>query len=247
MQLKSLGEYPKKVDTLVAALPDMGNVAGIAIQHLISSLDMIKFAELKAYWPPFVKHKDGNIIYSRSNFSFYRPAEEHGFVVFSGEFQPHEPIFLYELCEDVMMVALNLGVKRVITLGAAHTGGEVREPRVFYAVGSENMRRLAEGCGAIQLQGEGYITGFNGLLLGLAVEKNLEALCILGEIDNPEIRQPKTAKQVLICLTRILGIEEKMDYHKLDEEHENIRAKLAFAQEYRRLQKTLWRNPPGVV
>ncbi|HIQ29897.1 MAG TPA: hypothetical protein EYH45_04965 [Candidatus Caldiarchaeum subterraneum] len=247
MQLRSLEKPPEEVDILVAALPDMGNVAGIAMQHLVSTLNMVKFAELLAYWPPYIKHKDGSIIYSRSNFAFYKPTGERGFIVFSGEFQPHEAMFLYELCGDVIEYSLELGVKRVITLGAAHTDGEVREPRVFYAASSDGMQSLAEECGAVQLQGEGYITGFNGLLLGLAMEHNLEALCILGEIDKPEIRQPKAAKHVLACLAKILDIEDKMDYRKLDEEYESIRAKMVFAQEYRRLQRSLWRNPPGVV
>ena len=246
MKLEKLGEPPSGVETLVAALPDMGNVAGIAMQHLISTLEMVRFAELVAYWPPYVKHKGGHVVYSRANFGFYK-REGLGFIVFSGDFQPHEPIFLYELCEDVVSYAKELGVGRVVTLGAAHTGSVAGTPRVFYAATSDAMRSLAEDVEALPLEGGGYITGFNGLLLGIAYEKGLDALCLLAEIDNPEIRQPKAAKQVLITLARILGVEDRMDYSKLDEEYERIRAGLAFAREYRRLQRTLWRNPAGVI
>ncbi len=33
------------------------------------------------------------------------------------------------------------------------------------------------------LEDEGQITGFNGLILGIAQEFNLDGICLLGEID----------------------------------------------------------------
>jgi len=245
--LEIVDEPPDKVRVLVAALPDMGNVAGIAMDYLVKNLKLVKFAKLVAYWPPFIKHKGGDIEYERSSFWFYKPSrEDWGFIAFSGSFQPHEPMFLYELCEDVIKYAKELGVETVITLGAAHSGAFVYEPQVFYASTSEELKRIAEECDAVPLEGEGYITGFNGLLLGIAKENGLESLCLLGEIDNPEIRQPKAAKHVLMCLAKILGLGE-LDYSKLDKEAEEIRARLSLIHEYRRLRKTLGQEPPGVV
>ena len=117
---------------------------------------------------------------------------------------------------------------------------------MYYAVTREYLAGRVEECGALALEGEGYITGFNGLLLGVADERGMDAICLLGEIDNPEIRQPKAAKSVLKVLAKLLGIGE-IDTRELDEEAERIKAQLALAEEYRRLRRTLWRSPPGVI
>ena len=39
---------------MIAALPDMGNVAGIGINFLIKKLEAKLFAEIYAYWPPYI-------------------------------------------------------------------------------------------------------------------------------------------------------------------------------------------------
>jgi uncharacterized protein len=47
----------------------------------------------------------------------------------------------------------------------------------------------------IILQGEGQITGSNGPILGLAKERGIDAMCILDEIDNPNMIQSKQQRQ----------------------------------------------------
>lgn len=66
--------------------------------------------------------------------------------------------------------------------------------------------------------GEGTITGLNGLLLGLARERNLEGVCLLGEIPAyisqfPTI-YPPASQSIVEVLARYLGIE--IDTSRLD-------------------------------
>jgi proteasome assembly chaperone (PAC2) family protein len=76
--------------------------------------------------------------------------------------------------------------------------------------------------------GQGVITGLNGLLLGVAKKRGLEAVCLMGEI--PYYLQaapwpcPKGSKSVLEVLTKILGI--KIDLSKLDELAEKVEAEV---------------------
>jgi predicted ATP-grasp superfamily ATP-dependent carboligase len=49
--------------------------------------------------------------------------------------------------------------------------------------------------GVTVLRGEGQITGFNGLILGLAKERGIDAMFILDEIDNPNMIQSKQQRQ----------------------------------------------------
>lgn len=246
MQLRLLGEPPIRPTTLVAALPDMGNVAGIAVEYLVRTAGMIEFARLSGYWPPYVIHRSGETRFRRSYFSFYKPAGGQPLMVMTGDYQPQEPSALYMLCEKVVEFAKGLEVKSIITLGAAHREFIMPERRVFYAATGGTLGKLAESYGAIPLEGEGYITGFNGLLLGIGLENGMEGLCLLGEIDNPEIQQPLSSKSVLKVLTKMLGLGE-LDFSELDIMAEKIRAQILFAEEVARMRKQLGRSPPGVI
>ncbi len=57
----------------------------------------------------------------------------------------------------------------------------------------------------------GVITGLNGLLLGVAKKRGLEAICLMGEIpyylQTAPWPYPKASKAVLEVLTRILDVE----------------------------------------
>jgi len=67
------------------------------------------------------------------------------------------------------------------------------------------------------LEDEGQITGFNGLILGIAQEFNLDGICLLGEIDNPNIIQPKTSQEILKVLLKIINFPS-IDLSELEEE-----------------------------
>jgi len=238
-------EPPVKPYYLVTGLPDMGNVAGIAMEHLVKTLGMKVFGVIHGYWPPYVMHRKGEVVYRRSAFRFYRMVEQRSFIVMTGEYQPHEPSSLYELVEAVVSFARRLGVERVISVGAAHRGSP-SQGRVFYASTGQELSKLAEQAGAEPLSDEGYITGFNGLVLGLAHETGLEGVCLLGEIDNPEIPQPLASRNVLRVVSKIVGIEN-LDTSALEEAAEKIRAQILFTEEASRIMRQFRRAPPGVV
>ena len=235
-----LKSTPPNVRTLVAALPDMGNVAGIAMGHLIKKLEMEVFAEVEGDWPPYVVHQASRVIFERGWFKFYG-RDGLKFVAMTGTYQPPDPHSLYKLCEGVLDLAQEIGIERVFTLGAAHTTDEeIDEPRVFYATTSDVLAERVSAAGAVPLSSEGYITGFNGLLLGLAKERGIDGICLLGEINDPHVRQAHAAKAVLQVLTRVLG--EEIGYEELDEEIERVKAA-------KRLNRMLRRHdrPPGVM
>jgi proteasome assembly chaperone (PAC2) family protein len=55
------------------------------------------------------------------------------------------------------------------------------------------------------------------LVLGIAKEKNLDSVCILMEIDNPNIIQPKATQAILVKLLELLKIKS-LDMKDLEEE-----------------------------
>src|SRR5437660_398698 len=93
-----------KNPNMIAALPDMGNVAGIGMDFLVKKLKAKLFAEIYAFWPPAVSYENGIIKYEQSSYKFHFCQKEN-LVFFSGEFNPSDPRRLYELCYQVVDMA----------------------------------------------------------------------------------------------------------------------------------------------
>jgi proteasome assembly chaperone (PAC2) family protein len=123
----------------------------------------------------------------------------------------------------VLDVAIKFGCRRVYTSGAAvapihHTSMS----RVWVVPNSkdlldevrsyENTVLMSEAEGG---NGQGNITGLNGLLLGVARKRGLEAVCVMGEIPvyvhGFPIPYPKGTKAVLEVLSAALDVKIPMD------------------------------------
>lgn len=236
---KFAGRLPPRV---VAALPDMGNVAGIGVAYLAKKLDARLFAELYSFWPPFVGYKDGIVEYRQASYRFYA-AEPLDLVIFAGDFNPADPRRLYEVCYEVLDVAGKVGAGALYSIGAALR--QATGDKVYAATNNPAMVGQLKEAGAEMLQGEGQISGFNGLITGLAKEQGIDAACLLGEIDNPNIIQPRAAQSILQVLTRALGIPA-LDMTQLSDEEKR---KKFMEQQVSYLEKVMERGgePPGIA
>ena len=201
---------------MIAALPDMGNVAGIGMDFLVKKLKAKLFAEIYAFWPPAVSYENGIIKYEQSSYKFHFCQKEN-LVFFSGEFNPSDPRRLYELCYQVVDMAKKLKVNTLYSIGAALRQPSPAEPKLFGATTNPKLLAVLRKEKLELLQGNSQITGLNGLILGIAKEKKLDSVCILGEIDNPNIIQPKAAEMILAALLRILKLEP-LDMKELEDE-----------------------------
>src|SRR3989337_267140 len=114
-------------------------------------------------------------------------------------------------------MAGRMNVKRLFSIGAALRPTSSAEPKVFGAVNNEQILDDVKNHGLVMLEGEGQITGFNGLILGIAKEQGVDAVCILGEIDNPGVIQPKAAQNILQLLINMLN-QKPFNMDELDEE-----------------------------
>jgi len=105
-------------------------------------------------------------------------------------------------------------------------------PRVCAVASSDELRREVAGYSNTVLmsdlgggrEGEGIITGLNGLLLGVAKKRGLEGLCLMGEIPDwltgASFPYPKAARSILEVFAEIL--ETEMDLHVLDKMEAHI-------------------------
>jgi uncharacterized protein len=211
--------YKPKFDKkpiLIAALPDMGNVAGLCLNFLINKIDTKIFAEIYSFWPPFVTYKKGIINYLQSSYKFYENSQ-YNIIFFTGDFNPTDPRRLYELCYEVLKIAEMFNVKLLYSLGASLKPINTIEKLVYAGVNKPEMVNVLNELNLPILDDKGQITGFNGLILGIAQEFNLDGICLLGEIDNPNVIQPKTSQEILKVLLKIINFPS-IDLSELEEE-----------------------------
>jgi len=203
-------ERPKLKDTvMVEGLPGIGLVGKLAGDHMKDELKAVKFAEIfSPYLPPQVNiQDDGTIKLVNMELYYWQGVRDLIFLV--GDFQGLTPDSQYQLAERTLDLAQEFGVTRIYTLGGLGTGAITSNPRVFGAATSKNLVTELEKYGVI-FKGGGAIFGASGLLLGLAMPRKIDAVCLMGETHG-QIIDAKSAEAVLEVLTRILGVPVNMD------------------------------------
>jgi len=220
---------------LIAGWPGIGNIGIIAVDTLRGVVRAEEFGEIEPwhfFYPKKVSIKNGelkDLEFPTSKFYFTRTGEKD-LIFFIGEEQPTEGerayaegSKAYQMANLVLDVALKFGCHRIYTSGAAvapihHT----MRPRVWAVPNSEGLiaeiKRYENTILMSEIEGrggQGSITGLNGLLLGVAKKRGLEAICIMGEIpmylQGFPIPYPKASKSVLEVLTASLGIRIEME------------------------------------
>lgn len=192
----------------VEGLPGFGNVGKIASRLLIDFTHAKLFAEL--YSPSFpdyvIINKNG--ICRPPRYEFYASStEKKHFIILTGDTQPsiEDVTAHYQLCDEILNFAEKHGCKFIVTLGGVPTpppGGEVYVAATSEKLALENMEKGA------MIYGRGRIMGATGLLLGLAKERELEGICLLGTTTGLRADK-KSGLSVFKFLMKTLGIEDK--------------------------------------
>jgi hypothetical protein len=216
---------------LIASWPGIGSIGTIVVDALRRSLEAEEFAEIEPwefFYPKKVLIRSGvleDIEFPSSRF-YYKKMAKRDLMLFLGEEQPSDGGRAYAAGEKayrmaslVLDVAQRFGCRRVYTSGAAvaavhHTA----RPRVWAVPNSEHLIDEISGYNNTVLMsdiegrgGQGSITGLNGLLLGVAKMRSLEAICLMGEIpiylQGLPFPYPKASKAVAEVLAATLGLD----------------------------------------
>jgi proteasome assembly chaperone (PAC2) family protein len=211
-----------KSPIMLASWPGIGNVSIIVATYLKKKLNFKELGELEPsyFFDPIGVVVRDNVVeapqFPLNNFYYWKnKGGENDIILFIGEDQPATKG--YELANCVLDVAQRFQVKRVYTCAAAlshihHT----EQPRVWGVVTSQHMAGTLEKYGLVQ-RGNLQISGLNGLLLGVTKEREIEGICLLGEVPMyaTRIQNPIAALAVLKALTKMLDIE--IDLTELNE------------------------------
>ncbi|MCX8126199.1 MAG: PAC2 family protein [Dehalococcoidia bacterium] len=215
---------------LVAGWPGIGSIGLLAVDTMRRLLGAEEFGEIEPwefFYPKRALIRNGELAeleFPSNKFYFARPAR-YDLIFFIGEEQPTmgrtgygEGRKAYELASLVMDVAEDFNCSRVYTSGAAvapihHTS----RPRVWgvpnHPALIDEVRKYPDTVLMSDIEGrngQGSITGLNGLLLGVAQERGIEAICLMGEIPSylHEIPfpYPKASRSVLEVFGAVLGV-----------------------------------------
>ena len=203
---------------MLTAWPGVGNVAMIVATYLQRKLDFKELGEIEAsrFFDPIGVLVKDNVVeapqFPQSKFYYWKSkGGGSDIILFIGEDQPTAKG--YELANCVLDVGLRFQVKRVYTCAAAMTRIHHTElPRVLGVatsqLGAGDLKKYD-----LMQAGNLQIDGLNGLLLGVAKERDIEGICLLGEVPiyATRIQNPMAALAVLKVLTVMLDIEIDLD------------------------------------
>ncbi|MEW6141713.1 MAG: PAC2 family protein [Chloroflexota bacterium] len=230
MSIKIYKEPELDKPVLIAGWPGIGSIGILAVDTMRRLLGAEEFGEIEPwefFYPKRALIRNGELAeleFPLNKFYFARTAR-YDLVFFVGEEQPTvgranyaEGRKAYELASLVMDVAEDFNCRRVYTSGAAvaavhHTS----RPRVWAVPNHPSLiDEIRSYPNAVLMSdieerdGQGSITGLNGLLLGVAQERGVEAVCIMGEIPSylHEIPfpYPKASRSVCEVFGAVLGV-----------------------------------------
>ncbi|MFH1190050.1 MAG: PAC2 family protein [Candidatus Omnitrophota bacterium] len=234
-EIKIFKEVELTDPVMIAGWPGMGSVALGVVDYLHRKLPSEKLAEIRldpmamidsvvieegvASMPPGPK-----------NMLFY--TKNPDLIILEGEVQLAGPAGV-ALLNKVLDMAVRYNVKAIYT-GAAFPLpiSHKEDPDIYGAVNNKATRPMLSKYG-IKTMEAGHISGLNGLVLGLAKERNINAFCLLATMPQYAISlpNPKASAAIIEALQKILNfvvsLEEMDDYIRdMDEKLSSIEDKI---------------------
>jgi proteasome assembly chaperone (PAC2) family protein len=209
-----------KAPNLLAAWPGIGNVAMIIANYLKAKLNFKELGYLEAsyFFDPIGVLVRDNVVeepnFPQSDFYYWKnTGSGNDLILFIGDDQPAAKG--YELAHCILDIGDKFGVQRVYTCAAAITRIHHTEPPKVWGVATSHL--ISRDLQAYHLESSSnlQIAGLNGLLLGVAKEREIDGICLLGEVPvyASRVPNPMAALAVLKVLSAMLGV--KIDYAEL--------------------------------
>ncbi len=199
---------------MVAAWPGISNVALIIANYLKKKLDFKELGEVEAshFFDPIGVVVKNNVVeapqFPQSKFYYWENKDGGSdIVLFIGDDQP--AVKTYELANCILDIGLGFQVQRIYTCAAAVTRiHHSEQSRVWGVATSQPLTEQLRELDLMQ-RGNLQIAGLNGLLLGVAKERGVEGICLLGEVPAyaTRVQNPMAALAILGALSKMLGIE----------------------------------------
>jgi proteasome assembly chaperone (PAC2) family protein len=202
----------------------IGNVGLTAVSTLRRLVRAQPFGEIEPYSyfePTKVIIKNGLIREMRfPTTKFYshrlvdaRANDDSPLLFVVGERQPEDEARAYEMASEVLDVAEQLGCRRIYTAAASVTViHHTARSRVWAVPNTPALLSEVRKYGNTILMsevdstnGDGLISGLNGILLGAAKNRGIEAICLMGEVPYYLQAAPWPYPKASISVLEVLG------------------------------------------
>lgn len=223
--------------SMLAAWPGISSVATIIAAYLGKKLEFkpLGWIEPSYFFEPIGVLARNGIIeepqFPQSNFYYWKNKDGGSdLILFIGDSQPATQA--YEFANCVLDVADRFQVRRVYTCAAAVTRiHHTEQPRAWGVATQPEILKDLDKHGLLQ-KGNLQISGLNGVLLGVAKERNIEGVCLLGEVPvyATRIQNPMAALSIMNVLSKLLGINIDLDELKVQAVETRERLKQVTAQ-----------------
>ena len=231
MAIKFYQEPTLESPDLICSWPGIGRIGVLAVDYLRRSLAAEELGEVEPwdfFEPRKIVVRDGllkDMEFPTSKF-YYKKLGRRDLIIFVGEEQPTEANAqhaggekAYRMANLVLDAATKFGCRRVFTSGAGVTQiHHTMKPRVWAVPNCEELvsevnryKNMVMMDSIEGRQGQGAISGLNGLMLGVARKRGIKGFCLMGEIpyylQQSPFPYPKASVSILEVLSSMLEIQ----------------------------------------
>jgi hypothetical protein len=233
MGIKFYKEPKLEKPDMICGWPGIGNIGIIAVDTLRGVLKAEEFGEIEPwdfFFPEEISIRGGRLrdLKFPTNKFYFKRLPKKDLIFFIGEEQSMEHGKRYaegekaeEMVNLILEVAEGFGCQRVYTSGAAAASIHHRQnSRVVIAANQEylvkEMERYGNTIPISERESSSMLVGLSGILLGLAKNRDLEGICLMGEIPNylagSNLPYPKGSKSIAQLFAEILEVEIDLSY-----------------------------------
>ena len=218
---------------VLAAWPGMGNVGLITVDFLRKKLQARLFAEIDMspfFIPDSIVVKSGIAQFPEIPTSRFYYTHNPDLIIFESDAQVggRDGITIIKTFLDVIT---RFEVQQIFTFAAFAQPMSYRSPsQVLISCNSEALLNKIGDFGVIPMP-DGHIAGLNGLLLGAAAARRIEAGCLLGTIPSYAMNfaYPKASLELIKTIGRIQNVA--IDAAELEGSVEEMAQQLALIED----------------
>ena len=216
--LKIYKEVKLNDPVMVAGWPGMGSVALGVVNYMRRRLPAVRFAELKI--DPLsvldsVIVEDGFAFLPKTPRNTFYYTRDPDMIIFEGEAQV-PGLDGIRIVGKVLDTAASYGVKKLYTGAAFPVPISHKDRPELYGAANDKVLLSSLSAFGVKTMDGGHISGLNGLVIGFAKQKNIEAVSILATMPQYAISlpNPRASGAIIDLLARMLNF--KIDMRALD-------------------------------
>ncbi len=195
----------------LAAWQGMGNVGLITMDYLRRKSGAKPFAEIDMTHfmvPDSIVVKEGIAQFPEIPTSTFHYVHDPAMIIFESNSQVGGREGM-SIIKTILDAAEQFRVNRVFTSAAfAQQMSHQSESKVLAASNNSSLLHLIQEFGVTAMP-DGYIAGLNGLLLGAAANRGIEAACLLGTIPSyaTALSYPRASMEIIRVIQQICNLD----------------------------------------